>query len=598
MRRKNIYIILFAVMAYAFTGCSDFLDTRLDTLQIPERMATQSSTISSFANSYYTPLQYGFTMIDNNLFAAASDEAYQTAPSSNVQIFNIGAISPDRNPIASLYSNYYDGIRAAYFFIDYAKDGEDFLALYTDTAAVYNLDGSVYHTENKRSYERNVINLNWQRAEAMIAVAYYYSELIKMYGGVPIVTTTMDKDQNVGRLPHASYDEVVEHIVKLIDDYKDKICLNWEVYLDDGIYQYADVSTWNFRTNTGRFDKLAALAIKSRTLLYAASPRNNPGNDQAKWVRAAQAAYDVIKTREEIFAKGFGATRTPQDPKMPENRDYGAYFLTNTSVADLQSIFLIRRAQGNAPETRNYPVGTRGGNSGVTPSQNLVDAYEYIGPQTLDPYVNRDPRLLATVVVNGSQWNGVTLDQSSGGQFDMSFDGASKTGYYLKKFLHPNLNLVEGGTTDHVWPVYRYAEILLSFAEAMNEAYGPDNAAGFGLTARQALMEVRNSASTLLPPVTTTNRDEFRAAIKHERQVEFAFEDHRYWDLIRWGDAYTVLNQPIRGVVVDKNTLGAYTYQYTTVAPRVFLSHHNYLPFPRYEITNSGGTLKQNPGYN
>jgi hypothetical protein len=264
----------------------------------------------------------------------------------------------------------------------------------------------------------------------------------------------------------------------------------------------------------------------------------------------------------------------------------------------LESIFLVRKQQNRRFEQRNYPVGTRGGTSGITPSQNLVDAYEYIGPaDPADPYANRDPRLQATIVVNGSEWNAREIDQSPGGSDDMRMDGASRTGYYLKKFLHPNLNLVEGtNNADHVWPAYRYAEILLNYAEAMNEAYGPDNGAGFGLTARQALMEVRNSASTLLPEVTTANKDEFRAAIKRERQVEFAFEEHRYWDLIRWGDAVTVLNQPIRGVVVGKNA-GVYTYQYTTVANRVFHPHNIYLPFSRKEITNSSGAMSQNNGY-
>jgi hypothetical protein len=393
----------------------------------------------------------------------------------------------------------------------------------------------------------------------------------------------------------------VEHIVKLIDNYADKVVLDWRVRLDSVNYsEWADVKNWNFRNNTGRLDKVAALTIKARTLLYAASPRNNPDNDLAKWRRAAQAAHEVIKERKAIFAKGFEADKAPQDPKMPEDRNYGAYFLGHASTENLESIFLIRKAQGNAPERANYPIGVRGGNSGITPTQNLVDAYEYIGPPTPDPYVNRDPRLLATVVVNGSEWVGsFNFDQSPGGQFDMSVNGASRTGYYLKKFLHPSLNLVENVVTDHVWPVYRYADVLLMYAEAMNEAYGPDgDPANFGVTARQALMEVRNSASTLLPPITTTNKDEFRNAIKHERRVEFAFEDHRYWDLIRWGDALDVLNQPIRGVTVSKNALGAYTYQFTTVASRVFHPHNIYLPFSRSEVTNSGGTLTQNPGYN
>jgi hypothetical protein len=603
MRRKNIYIALFAVVVYSLVGCTDFLDTRIDVYDTIDRLETRYSTLNSFANAYYTPMRYGFTVIDNNLFAAASDEAQQTAPVSDVSYFNRGIISPELNPLSGLYSDYYEGIRAAHFFLDYAKDGENFLALNRDTSAVYNPDGTIYHTNNRMSYRRDVINLNWQRAEAMIAVAYYYSELIKMYGGVPIVTASTGNDPNAGKVVQSTYEEVVDYIVKLIDDNADKVNLDWRVALPDNYDQWADVKNWNYRNSIGRFDKTSAQAIKARTLLYAASPRNNPGNDLAKWERAAKAAHDVIEVRKEIFAKGFGFgddSKAQPDYRMPENKNYNAYFGGNTSTEDVESIFLIRKAQGSTPERLNYPIGTRGGNTGVTPSQNLVDAYEYVGPVTENPYANRDPRLQATVVVNGSAWNGVlNLDQSPGGEYDMTLEGASKTGYYLKKFLAPNLNLIEGGNADHVWPAYRYAEVLLNYAEAMNEAYGPDaDPAGFGFTAREALMEVRRSASTSLPDVTTTSKENFRLAVKQERRVELAFEDHRYWDLIRWGDANKVLNEPIRGVVVGKNPLGGYTYSYVNVATRVFKAHNNYLPFSRGEVTNSGGTLIQNPGYN
>ena len=552
----------------------------------------------NFANAYYTPMQYGFETIDGNLFAAASDEAVQTSPVSDVSIFNKGLLSPESNPIAYLYNNYYEGIRAAHFFIEYAKNGEEFLALNRDTTTMYNADGTIYNTANPREYKRDVINLNWQRAEARIAEAYYYGELIKMYGGVPIIV-----EGGNGIYTQATYDQVVEHIVNLIDENKDKVNVDWRAMLDETEdNKIADVKTWNFRDYTGRFDKTAALAIKARVLLYAASPRNNPNNDVAKWEAAAEAAHEVIATRKAIFEKGFGFgdTRTPQPYIMPTNRDYANYFLKNNSTTDLESIFLIRKSNGSTPERLNYPVGTRGGNSGITPSHNLVDSYEYIGAQTANPYANRDPRMAATIVYNGCEWNGVTdFDQSPGGQFDQKVSGASKTGYYLKKFLHANLNLVEGGSTDHVWPLYRYAEVLLNYAEAMNEAYGPDaDPKGYGMTARQALTEVRNSASTSLPAVTASSKGDFRKAVKHERRVELAFEDHRYWDLLRWLDAEDVLNQPIKGAVVRRNNLGGYQYSFTNVENRVFHKRNYYMPFTRKEVTNSNGAITQNPEYN
>ena len=600
MRRNIKNIVFLSAFAVAFSGCESFLDTRIDIYDTMDRLETRYATLNNFANAYYAPMQSGFDVIDGNLFAAASDEAVQTAPVSDVSYFNRGLISPDQNPLSYLYEDYYEGIRAAHFFIDYAEDGENFLALNRDTSRVYDASGAVISTDNPRAYARDTINLRWQRAEAYIAEAYYYSELIKMYGAVPIVEGF---DASAGFMRQASYDEVVEHIVNLIDTYKDKVCLDWRVAVPSTPENaIADVANWNIWSNTGRFDKTAALAIKARTLLYAASPRNNPENDVAKWERAAEAANELIQTRKAIFEQGFdfGYSTGPQSWQIPANRDYNKYFSSFNATQDNESIFLLRQWASSTLESLNYPIGTRGGNSGVTPSQNLVDAYEYVGAGTVNPYANRDPRFAATIVYNGSEWNGVTnLDQSPGGAFDMTVNGASKTGYYLKKFLAPNLNLIEGGSSDHVWPVYRYAEVLLNYAEAMNEAYGPtSDPKNYGMTAMDALMEVRNAASTSLPAVTAASQDAFRDVVKHERQVELAFEDHRYWDLLRWLDAEEVLNEPIKGVIVGKNPIGGYTYTETTVEDRVFEKRHYYMPFTRQEVINSNGTLTQNPEYN
>lgn len=592
---KRIYIILAA--ALSLCACSKFLDTRIDVFDTVDRLETRSSTLASFAYAYYTPMGNGFNVIDGNLFATASDEAEQAAPTSDAQTFNKGLLSADLNPLSYKYTNCYEGIRAAHFFLEYAKDGEKFLALNRDTSTVYNPDGTVYSVDQPRAYKRDCINLGWRRAEAYIAEAYYYGELIKMYGGVPIV------DAETGLARQATYDEVVEHIVTLIDSHLDQLNLDWRVALDETPENaIADVTNWNFRDETGRFDRTAALAIKARVLLYAASPRNNPLEDEAKWERAAAAANDVIQLRKSIFEKGLGfgdGARSHPDWHMPVNRDYGNYFVKNNSTSDVESIFLVRQAAGSSLERANYPVATRGGNSGVCPTQNLVDAYEYTGAQTPDPYANRDPRLAATIVYNGSTWNGNVIDESKGGNYDSRTAGASPTGYYLRKFLAPNLNLVEGGSTDHVWPMYRYAEVLLNYAEAMNEAYGPDaDPAGYGMTARQALTEVRQSASTSLPAVTATSKADFRAAVKQERRVELAFEDHRYWDLLRWKDAMSVLNKAIKGTSVRKNELGGFQYSYPTVAYRTFYERNYYFPFTRKEIANGAGSITQNPEYN
>lgn len=538
------------------SGCADFLDTSLDTNSTAETISTNRNTLWNLANAFYSPIANGYSIIDNNIFASASDEAQQTAASSNVLYFNKGILNEGANPLFYLYQNCYEGIRAANYFLEYVKDGkgEELLKLNR------NIDNDIY------SYMRDVASLNWYIAEAHIARAYYYAELIKMYGGVPIIEKTIEQSDNE-KVTQATYDQVVEYIINEIDTYSGDLAVNWNEFAD----------------REGRFTLGVALAIKSRVLLYAASPLHNPNGDVNKWIKAAEAARDLINNEELEYAL---------------DANYSTYFFGATSLSSAETIYAVRRGASNTMEVNNYPISTPGGFSGVTPSHNLVSAYEYVGePDATNQYANRDPRLYASVVTNGSTWNGRVIDQLPGGSDDMTKANASKTGYYLKKFLTDNLNLIQNQTAQHNWVAFRYAEILLNYAEAMNEAYGSTAVpAGYTLSATDAINMVRSRASVNLPLVSAESKETFRSAVKHERRIELAFEDHRYWDLLRWKDAMQVLNQPVKGVRVVENGEQV-NYVEFEVADRVFYERNYYLPFLRSEIVNSNNTLKQNEGY-
>jgi hypothetical protein len=547
---------IFSAFAIALvsSACSDFLDTSLDRNQTGETIATNKGTIWSFGNAFYSPIGYGFGTIDSNIFATASDEAQQTSAQSNVIYFNKGMLNENINPLFTYYKNYYEGIRAANYFLDYVADGRGEQLLAENRNLV----------TDKTGYERDLQSLAWYKAEAHIAKAYYYAELAKMYGGVPIVESFVDDGTMIAR---STYDQVVEYAVKEIDDHKAELALNWN----------------DFTEREGRFTLGAALAIKARILLYAASPLHNPTNDVKKWEAAAAAANELLSNTDLGYSLA---------------SDYGSYFVGGAPLTSSETIYAVRSWQANTMEVNNYPIATQGGKSGACPTHNLVAAYEYIGtPDPSDPYANRDPRLAASIVTNGSTWNGRVIDQSAGGSDDMARANASKTGYYLKKFLTDNLNLTQGDKAQHNWVAYRWAEVLLNYAEAMNEAYGPDAVpAGYAMSARAALQQVRDRASVNLPKVTASDKDSFRDAVKHERRIELAFEDHRYWDLLRWEDAMEVLNRPVLGVKVTKNG-DKWNYEVAEVATRTFYEKNYYLPFLRSEIQNSNNTLEQNPEY-
>ncbi|WP_232456806.1 RagB/SusD family nutrient uptake outer membrane protein [Pedobacter psychrophilus] len=561
--KNNLIVTIAASISLLFVSCDkDFLDTKLNTLPTPETIATDRNTLFTSAWSFYTPLREGFTAIDNNLFATVSDEAQNNLPSYNALYFNQSLISDAINPDGSIYRAYYEGIRAAYSYLDYSQNAGRLILQGRDPVA-----DAVAIAQDQQ-------NVAWFQAEAHIAIAFYYAELIKRYGGVPIVTQTLDNSGKI-QIPKSSYNEVVEFIVKQIDDYKSGLQVNWK--------------TSAFVASDGRFSLGSALALKARVLLYAASPLNNPTNEVAKWQRAAAACNDLMTTT---------------GLNLSLNTSYGPYFLGSTTLTSNETIFAIRKPANNTLERQNYPIATPGGQGSISPTDNLVSAYEYKGtPVANNPYANRDPRLDATIVYNGSTWNSRVIDQSAGSIDDMNKPNASKTGYYLKKFLNDNLNLVQNGTAQHNWVVFRYGEVLLNYAEAMNEAYGPDNNNGYAKTARQAINEVRNRPTVVMPPVNliaTTSKTGFQIAVKQERRIELAFEGHRYWDLLRWKDAGTVLNQPIVGVIATKvtTTPRVWSYEKVNVATRKFNAPTNYLyPFTRTEIVNSQGTLIQNPGY-
>ena len=556
MKKMKYHILVATALMVSMSSCEDFLDTSLDTNQTNETLATNRGSIWAFANAFYAPIHYGYSAIDGNIFASASDEAQQTSASSDVIYFNKGMVNANVNPLSYHYTNCYEGIRAANYFLDYVADGKGKALLELNRNLVTDAD----------SYKRDLLSLDWYIAEAHIARAYYYAELIKMYGGMPIIEQTMSQSGGA-MVSRSSYEECVEYIVGEIDAWKDKLAKDWSNYAD----------------REGRFTLGAALALKSRVLLYAASPLHNPTDDHAKWLRAAQAANELLTCSDISYSL---------DPS------YDNYFKGETSLTSPETIYLVRREASNNLEKANYPIATPGGRSGVCPTENLVSQYEYIGePVANDPYANRDPRLAASIVTNGSQWNGRQIAQAPGETDDMAHANASPTGYYLRKFLTDELNLVQGQTAQHNWVAFRYAEILLNYAEAMNEAFGPNNRPdGFAMSAVEALQQVRDRASVSLPAVNSSTIETFRNAVKHERQIELAFEDHRYWDLLRWKDAMRVLNQPVSGVKVSRSAQG-YAYSVVEVAPRVFYERNYYLPLLHSEIENSNGTLSQNPNY-
>lgn len=564
MKRYTFILLLTLVL----NGCDSLLNNTIDTQYTPEQVYLNYDRMRRAAAACYINLGdvAGFYRFNNSLEATMTDEAEETDFTNTVQLFNSGNWNQYNNP-DNVYNAMYEGIYRCNDFLERSVDYKNALVVDTITAA------------GKEQYAKNVQDIAYYRAEARFLKSFYYFELMKRYGGVALVRTTIDREEALV-LERAPFDTCVAYVVSELDAVSEAMQVDWNAAEQPA--------------NHGRATKGAALLLKSRVLLYAASPLNNPNRDTEKYLAAAQAAKAVIDM------KRVGSSIKPLYELSSKYQDL---FIAPSSYSSSEVIFFLKFANSNLLEKCNYPIGTSGGKSGVAPTQNLVDAYEHLADwNAAMPYDNVDPRLSYTIATNQSQWNGRTIQSYVGGIDGPDRHGASRTGYYLKKFLSPSLNLTstQPGTSLKCWIFMRYAEALLNYAEAMNEVYGPNgtnNALGLNLSARAAVNQVRKRSDVGLSNLAISDQVELAEAIRRERQVELAFEGHRAWDLRRWKEGKK-LAESIRGVRIVQQEDGTYEYSYVELEQRSFDENKMYLyPIPQDEVNKQPVVNVQNPGW-
>lgn len=415
------------------------------------------------------------------------------------------------------------------------------------------------------------------KAELRFIRAFRYQDLIRNYGEVVLVGDNVPElgdDFTEGsffkRSPIADgINYVVSELDAIAPDLPREHSTSWEL---------------------GRATKGAALALKSRLLLYAASPLYTGGtSDAQKWDEAAKAAQDVIDMGLYSLYP-----------------DYGELFLEEGATSEtIFARYYNLSALHTHLEIANGPNGY-GGWGGNLPLQNLVDDYEMADGSTFSwdnpamaqaPYQNRDPRFYETILYNGASYRGREVETFVPGGLD-SKDGpdnwnTSKTGYYLKKFINEDLPIRNpwGVAGTQNWIYFRYAEILLNYAEAKNEASGPDQ------SVYDAINSIRTRAGMPLLP-EGLDQNQMRARIRHERRIELAFEEHRYYDVRRWKIAEQTENEAAQGISITKSDSGDFTYNIiTALEGKRFEEQHYWLPIPREEILASDNKLEQNPYY-
>lgn len=423
---------------------------------------------------------------------------------------------------------------------------------------------------------------NRLKGELMFIRGFRYLDLIRNYGGVVLMGDQVleldDNLQNDALFQRATLKASIDYAVSQFDQAAALLPTD-----NDG--------NWPL----GRATKGAALALKARLLLYAASPLYATGT----WADAVAANQAVIAMNKYSLFQG----------------GYDKLFLdANGNNEIIFARLYTRNANHTHLEIANGP-NSYGGWGGNLPLQNLVDDYRMMDGTAItdpgtsynpaQPYANRDPRFYFTILYNGAAYRGSTVETFTPGGKD-SKDGpdnwnTSKTGYYLKKFMNDAYPLQNpwGNAGFQPWIYIRYAEVLLNYAEAANEASGPDVVpSGATLTARQAVNLVRARASVGMPAITAgVSQAQLRELIRSERRVELAFEEHRFYDVRRWKIADVTENKPANGITITKNGT---TLTYATKVAldgRKFLVQHYWLPIPRAEIQASNNKLKQNDNY-
>lgn len=627
---KTIYYLLLST--FLLTSC-EFLDI------VPKEVITEEDIWEDIKNAE-NALARLYNAMPNDVMSddlsGATDESYHHWENNthNAWKYNTGGWGPTDNPFGNWGGRYQD-IRRANLFIENIES----VPLPSDRIDYYAPRIPIF------------------KAEARFLRAFFYFDLLRKYGAVPLVTQSVKNmnDPVSTFVERNSVDEVVEFIVDECDDIKNTL---EEDYIEDP-------------SQTGRITKGAALALKCRTLLYAASPLLNgnplyagitkkdgtplfnPTYDKEKWKKAADAA-------EELFAlvdKGIYELYQP-NPENPVD-NYAQLFYTREWK---EMILAYSRGDTGDYEMEHYPNGFPFNGFGkMSVLQELVDSYEtatgypindprsgYTEKGTWDGemwdgkrfsevknvsnmYYNRDPRFYASIYFQYCNWvlalHKRPVKFAYYGNRDFQWDNSdawpwstgthNMSGYGIRKWNCPDVDRLNGrGTAHRNIPIFRLAEIYLNYAEALNEYLDkPDQ------RVYDAINQVRKRVQMPTLPIAgrqeDLTRDGMRQRIRNERRVELAFESHRFYDVRRWmiagdhdgikgtdnGTVTGLNNRPSQeeleatGLDWKSEEAGvAVYYKRMPLQTRLFQDKHYLYPIPKSEM-DKNPNLKQNYGW-
>ncbi len=421
----------------------------------------------------------------------------------------------------------------------------------------------------------------YAKAEARFLRAYYYHELMRWFGGLVITTDITD--------PFAfetTKREDLETTIRFI------------VAEFDAVAQPGVLPTVWDDANFGRVTRGAALGYKARTLLYGASPLYKKNGSTVTWQEAANAAKDLMDLN--IYQLYYDTT----DPAKSYTRLFNERVNSETILQYLRGD--NNDLYNNFPTEDGWNVNKE---VGTIPTQQFVDCYDMLdgtepitgyngdafspvinpasGYDEQNPFVNRDPRFKQTILHDRATWPLVNAVANK--MLDLSKPYRWLSGYYLVKYLDDRIDHMKGGNTSMNFQMMRYAEVLLNYAEAINEASNSAQNRQLAVAQLNAIRVRAGITGTL--DATNFTQEQLRERIRKERRVELCFEEHRFFDIRRWDIAKEVLNKPAVGIAKEGGQ-----YVRIKVEDRIFNERMNFMPVPLSDVNNCP-LIYQNEGY-
>lgn len=545
---KNLLLALFVALA---SGCSDMLDIKPTSFISDEAIWKDKVLIDKFVANTYGSMLCGF-----NRCTAGFGQNWSMSWAGNMDSATDDFASVSDSPIYTQLNKDAITVQSCPFVSEIWI--QEYLVIRKCNTIIERVAG----VDDKVLTAKEKLRID---AEARFLRAFCYFDLGRTFGKAPLILKAQNLEEDLLVVP-SSFAEIVEFVKDECDLYADNLPLTYP------------------EEEAGHATKGAFLALKSRALLYLASPLNSE-DDARKWDDAAVAAQAVMDLHVyELYKVGETPYRSMEFDKTAANKE-----------VIFERRFSFPEAPHNIHMMWSLDAEDAGSWNGLYPTQNLVDAYETIDGKLIDdptntmydaqdPYSNRDARFYQSIIYNGSTWETYlmsmvtnTVDPSKNGSCKPRL-GKARCGYGPKKFieeLDPSTNIYGGYAQSNNWPYFRYAEVLLNYAEAKNESLSvPDE------SVYNAVNEVRARSNQPNLP-TGLSKEEMRKRIKNERRVELLLEEHRFYDLRRWKDG-NVLAEPIMGMNIYNNNI-TLKYEISKVEDRVFTGEHYYLPIPLSE---------------